>query len=138
MSFLKSLGSLRVGKPKGIIFITPPPRASDWLHVIVSAHVWEFPGFVRFVQRSLLRAHVLYFSSPDVFNDVACLDSKLVWQLEKGDGTDSDDLHGWGINKEHENVRRHIQTTWWHWNGGLAEYELGVVATEARRPVLEN
>lgn len=27
--------------------------------------------------------HVLCFSSPDVFNDVACLDSKQMWQLEK-------------------------------------------------------
>ena len=56
-------------------------------------------GFVRCVQGRLFPNHVLYFSYPDVFNDVAWLDSKLnnVTVVKKGDGSDCDDLPGWGI-----------------------------------------
>lgn len=58
-------------------FPIPPPRVGDGLHVVVSAHYGNSPGFRTLCAGSLFSNHALYFSYPDVFNDVAWLDSKL-------------------------------------------------------------
>ena len=45
-----------------------------------------------------------------------------MWQLEKGDGSDCDDLSGWGIKKDHEIAKLRedvgtegLQYTMWEW-----------------------
>jgi len=70
------------------------------------------PGFVRCVKGRLFSNYVLYFSYPDVFNDVAWLDSKLNnVTVGKRDGSDCDDLPRWRMKKDYENLTRNSQTT---------------------------
>jgi len=75
MNFLTSLGSLRVGKRKGIIFLL-------YRRELVTDCMQSCPYSmgIPLVSYDVCRVdcfQIMYFSYPDVFNDVAWLDSKL-------------------------------------------------------------